>query len=315
VLLFVDTTRWEGAAGAGTSFLLVFAIAIAVTSIPVISRIMFDLGILETSFARIVLGVAVIEDVVLYILLAIALGLVQGASGDVYGLPDALGLDPASGLATAYHVFVTVGFLALALTLGPPIYRWILRFRFNVVERGSAIGFQLIFMFLATVVAVFLGVVALFGAFVGGIVVASSSSENAARAREEIKSFSFAFFIPVYFAIVGLRLDLLRDFEPLSFLVFTAFACIAKSASVYLGARIAREPRTSAINLAVALNARGGPGIVLASVAWDARIIDDGFYTTLVLLAVLTSLAAGSWLESVVRSGRPLRAERSTAEA
>jgi len=119
----------------------------------------------------------------------------------------------------------------------------------------------------------------------------------------------------VYFAIVGLRLDLLRDFEPLSFLAFTAFACIAKSASVYLGARIAREPRTSAINLAVALNARGGPGIVLASVAWDARIIDDGFYTTLVLLAVLTSLAAGSWLESVVRSGRPLRAERSTAEA
>jgi len=315
VLLFVDTTRWEGTAGAGTPFLLVFAIAIAVTSIPVISRIMFDLGILETSFARIVLGVAVVEDVVLYILLAIALGLVQGASGDVYGLPDALGLDPASGLATAYHVFVTVGFLALALTLGPPIYRWILRFRFNVVERGSAIGFQLIFMFLATVVAVFLGVVALFGAFVGGIVVASSSSENAARAREEIKSFSFAFFIPVYFAIVGLRLDLLRDFEPLSFLAFTAFACIAKSASVYLGARIAREPRTSAINLAVALNARGGPGIVLASVAWDARIIDDGFYTTLVLLAVLTSLAAGSWLESVVRSGRPLRAERSTAEA
>jgi Kef-type K+ transport system membrane component KefB len=307
LLSIVDTTRWEGPAGAGTPFLLVFAIAIAVTSIPVISRIMFDLGILETPFARIVLGVAVIEDVVLYVLLAVALGVIRGPSGDAYGLPDLLGLDPRSGLSTAYHVAATVGFLALAWALGPAIYRWVLRFRFNVVERGSAIGFQLAFMFLVSVIAAFLGVVPLFGAFVSGIVAATSSSADAARAREDIKSFSFAFFIPVYFAIVGLRLDLLRDLEPLAFIAFVAFACVVKWGSVYLGARIARERRGSAINLAVALNARGGPGIVLASVAFGAQIISDAFYTTLVLLAVLTSLAAGSWLERVVRSGRPLR--------
>jgi Kef-type K+ transport system membrane component KefB len=309
VLSVLDLTRWQGPAGDGPSFLLVFAIAIAVTSIPVISRIMFDLGILETSFARIVLGVAVIEDVVLYVLLAIALGLVAKGPDDVYGLADALGIDPSSGVATAYHVGVTIGFLAVSLVLGPPIYRRALRFRYNVVKRGSPIGFQLVFMFLATAVAVFLGVVPLFGAFVAGIVVASSSAKGAARARESIKSFSFAFFIPVYFAIVGLRLDLLRDFDPLWFVAFFVFACAAKSASVYLGARLAGEPRTSAINLSVALNARGGPGIVLASVAFDARIINDAFYTTLVLLAVLTSLAAGSWLERAVAGDAPLRAD------
>jgi Kef-type K+ transport system membrane component KefB len=315
LLSILDTSRWEGPAGAGTSFLLVFAIAIAVTSIPVISRIMLDLGILETSFARIVLGVAVIEDVVLYVLLAIALGVVAQTPGEAFGLPDALGLDPSSALATVYHVVATLGFLAVSLTLGPPVYRRVLRFRFNVVKRGSAIGFQLVFMFLATVVAVFLGVVPLFGAFVAGIVVASSSARGAAKAREDIKSFSFAFFIPVYFAIVGLRLDLLRDFNPLWFVGFFVFACAAKSASVYLGARLAREPRSSAINLSVALNARGGPGIVLASVAFDAAIINEAFYTTLVLLAVLTSLAAGSWLERVIRSGRPLRAEPESVPA
>jgi hypothetical protein len=63
----------------------------------------------------------------------------------------------------------------------------------------------------------------------------------------------------------------------------------------------------------VALNARGGPGIVLASVALDARIISPSFYSSLVLLAVVTSLVAGSWLERVVRSGAGLRPE--TAEA
>lgn len=312
-LSVLDPRRWEGPAGAGASFLLVFAIAIAVTSIPVISRIMLDLGILETSFARIVLGVAVIEDVVLYVLLAIALGLVANGPADAYGLADILGIDPSSNVATAYHVVVTIGFLAVSLVLGPPVYRRALRFRYNVVKRGNPIGFQLVFMFLATAVAVFLGVVPLFGAFVAGIVVASSSAKGAARARESIKSFSFAFFIPVYFAIVGLRLDLLRDFDPLWFVAFTLFACAAKSASVYVGARLAGEPRPSAMNLSVALNARGGPGIVLASVAFDARIINDAFYTTLVLLAVLTSLVAGSWLERVVASGAPLRPESRAA--
>jgi Kef-type K+ transport system membrane component KefB len=189
----------------------------------------------------------------------------------------------------------------------------VLRFRYNVVRRGSAIGFQLVFMFLATAVAVFLGVVPLFGAFVAGIVVASSSAKGTAAAREDIKNFSFAFFIPVYFAMVGLRLDLVRDFDLLFFLWFTAFACLAKSASVYLGARAARESAATSTDLAIALNARGGPGIVLASVALDAAIISETFYSTLVLLAIVTSLAAGWWLGRAVRTGRPLREEPSLA--
>ena len=60
------------------------------------------------------------------------------------------------------------------------------------------------------------------------------------------------------------------------------------------------------LNLAIATNARGGPGIVLASVAYDAGIVNATAYTTLVLLAVLTSQAAGAWLEYVLRKGWPL---------
>jgi hypothetical protein len=70
--------------------------------------------------------------------------------------------------------------------------------------------------------------------------------------------------------------------------------------------RLAGQDRGGAVNLSVARNARGGPGIVLASVAFDAGIIDDECLLTLVLVAVLTSLAADSWLERVVRRGRPL---------
>jgi hypothetical protein len=53
----------------------------------------------------------------------------------------------------------------------------------------------------------------------------------------------------------------------------------------------------------VALNARGGPGIVLASVALDAGIIREGFYTSLVMLALIASVLAGSWLQATLRRG------------
>jgi Kef-type K+ transport system membrane component KefB len=297
-----------GAAGDHTAFMLVFALAIAVTSIPVISRIMFDLGILETAFARIVLAVAVLEDVAIYVLLAIALGLVAGGSGEGLGLPAMLGLEPGSATSIGFHVVATIAFLGLALWIGPPIYRSMLRFRFNVVKRGSAVAFQIVFMLAVTMIAVALDVVPLFGAFVAGIVVGSAEGTTGAEAaRETIRSFSFAFFIPLYFAIVGLRLDLLDGFEPLFFLLFLVVACLAKYASVWLGARWAGESRAGAHNLGVALNARGGPGIVLASVAFDAGIVDGGFYAVLVMLAIVTSLVAGSWLGRLVRTGAPLR--------
>jgi len=297
-----------GTAGDRTAFVLVFALAIAVTSIPVISRIMFDLGILETAFARIVLAVAVLEDVAIYVLLAIALGLVAGGSGEGVGLPALLGLEPGSAASIGFHVAATLAFLGVALWVGPPIYRSMLRFRFNVVKRGSAIAFQIVFMLAVTMVAVALDVVPLLGAFVAGIVVSSAEATTGAEAaRETIRSFSFAFFIPLYFAIVGLRLDLLDGFEPLFFLLFLLVACVAKYASVWIGARWAGESRSGAHNLGVALNARGGPGIVLASVAFDAGIVDGGFYAVLVMLAIVTSLVAGSWLGRVVRTGAPLR--------
>jgi Kef-type K+ transport system membrane component KefB len=165
------------------------------------------------------------------------------------------------------------------------------------------------------VLATLLGVIPLFGAFLAGIAIGSSGRDGAAEARETIRAFSLAFFVPVYFAIVGLRLDLLHEFSPLFFGLFFAVACAAKAASVWAGARLAGESDRGAFNLAVALNARGGPGIVLASVAFDAAIISQQFYAVLVLLAILTSLLAGAWLEREVRGGVPLRAARPESRA
>lgn len=306
VLQIFDESRFYGTAGDRTAFLLVFGIAIAVTSIPVISRIMFDLGIIRSSFARVVLSAAVIEDVILYVVLAIALGLVQGEQGDTFGLVEVLGLGPNSEFAVAYHVVVTLVALGAFILVAPPALRAVLRLRYGVEDFASPIAFELAFMFIATAAFIFLGISGFFGAFVAGIVV-SNAADDPPRTRAAMKNFSFAFFIPVYFAIVGLRLDLIHGFDPLFFAWFVAFACAAKALSVYAGARLAGESRSAATNFAVAMNARGGPGIVLASVAYDAGIINEDFYGALIVLVIVTSMAAGAWLQRSIRTGKPLR--------
>jgi Kef-type K+ transport system membrane component KefB len=111
-----------------------------------------------------------------------------------------------------------------------------------------------------------------------------------------------AFFIPIYFAVVGLQLDLLHGFVPLFFISYLLLACVIKTVSVYAGARVGGQAPYTSVNLAVAMNARGGPGIVLASVVFGAGIVNQSFYGVLVLLAVITSMLAGSWLQRVPRS-------------
>jgi Kef-type K+ transport system membrane component KefB len=88
--------------------------------------------------------------------------------------------------------------------------------------------------------------------------------------------------------------------------IFLIVACGIKLFSVGLGARMAGFRGLDVLNLAIATNARGGPGIVLASVAYDAGIVNAQVFTTLVVVAILTSQAAGAWLELVLRKGWPL---------
>jgi len=303
----VAVNAWDGAdrllgpAADRTAFALIFALAMAVTSIPVISRIMSDLGLLGTRFARIVLSVAVLEDLVVYVVLNIALARVV-LSESRFGLPSLLDIAPATALGQTYYVVCTLAFFTLPLLLGPEFVGRLARMRGNAVRRGSAVGFQLVVLLVLTGCAALIGVAPIFGALVAGILTADLHPPDDG-ARRTIHSFSYAFFIPLYFALVGLRLDLVHDFQPLFFLGFLALACLVKALSCYLGARLAGENPPDARNLAVALNARGGPGIVLASVAFDAEIIDAGFYTSLVMLAIVTSLVAGSLLQRALARG------------
>ena len=114
--------------------------------------------------------------------------------------------------------------------------------------------------------------------------------------KQRIADIAIWFFVPIYFALVGLRLDLAHQFDvPLTLLFIVASTAI-KLASCTIAARAAGAGWARALDYGVAMNTRGGPGIVLASVAHAAGIIDDRMFTALVLASILTSLATGLWL-------------------
>src|SRR5947209_2749307 len=279
-----------------TALLLVMSIAVAVTSIPVISRIFFDLKILHTRFARLVLGVAVLEDIGLWAVLAVATALAES------------GNSPRTNIAT--HIIVTLVYFGLGLTLVPRALKRISKSRFNLLAINSPVTFTLLIAFGYVAVAGLLDVNLVFAAFLAGFAI---SRKRLGEALETISSFSFALFIPAYFALVGYSLIFGKSFSLAMLLAFLAGACLLKLAAVALGSRLAGFKGLDIINLAVATNARGGPGIVLASVAYEAGIISAAFYTTLVLVAVLTSQVAGAWLELVLRRGWQLLSADSAA--
>jgi len=280
-----------GAVNQRTPVLLVVGIAVAVTSIPVISRILHDMNILHTRFARLVLGVAVLEDIVLWAVLAIATAL--AAAGSV---PQA---------TIARHVAATIVYFGVGMILAPKLLKRLNRANWNVLARTSPVGYVVAVLLAYAAVAAALDVSLVFAAFLAGFGMAKDS-ERLADSLDALKKLSFAVFIPIYFAVVGYRLDLSKSFSFSMLAIFMVGACALKLVSAGAGARLGGFSWRDSLNLAVATNARGGPGIVLASVAFDAGIINAAFYTTLVLVAVLTSQAAGGWLEYVLRKGWPL---------
>jgi Kef-type K+ transport system membrane component KefB len=175
-------------------------------------------------------------------------------------------------------------------------------------------------VFLAYVaVASALDVTPAFAAFLAGFgLIGGIEGTERLRFRgpmESLSAVAHSFFVPLYFAIVGLQLDFGKTFSLpilLGFLFGSSAVTIACGA---LAARLAGFRGIGVVNLAITTNARGGPGILLASVGYAEGIISQGFFTALVLTAVLTSQCCGAWLAFVLRRGWSLLGETPEQEA
>ncbi|HVW35180.1 MAG TPA: cation:proton antiporter [Acidimicrobiia bacterium] len=281
-----------GAQGNTSSITIIIGIAVAITSIPVISKIFLDLGIMHTRFARICLTVATVEDIALWGLLAVAISLSKAGDPSLHDL-----------IKTP---LVTIAFFAVAMLALPRLLNGLLRTPAHHVVDNRPVRFALLACFAMVAISELLGVKDMFGALLAGMAICRLPNDVVDVVRTKVKAFALVFFTPIYFAIVGLKLDLVKSFDIKFFLGFFLFCTVVKTLATVVAGRLGTGDWLSTANLAAALNARGGPGIVLASVAFDAKIIDERFFVTLVLTAVVTSLFAGGWFRYVLSKGWPL---------
>jgi Kef-type K+ transport system membrane component KefB len=291
-----------GEAGRTTPVLLVLAVSVSVTSIPVISRIFIDLGIIQTRFASLVLGFAVLEDIALWAALTVATGLAKSPS-----------LNAGVTWQIFAHVLVTFAYMAAGLGLAPHLLKRVHDARWNLLIKASPTGYLFFVLFIYIALAGLLDINLVFAAFLAGFGLVGGMQGNE-RGRfsaplESVSKVGTGVFIPVYFAVVGYKLSLGRGFSFTMLAEFVLISSVIAMISFAVAARCAGFKGLDLVNLIITKNARGGPGIVLASVAYDAGLINAQFYTTLVLTAVLTSQAAGAWLRFVLGRGWPLLSE------
>lgn len=142
------------------------------------------------------------------------------------------------------------------------------------------------------------GINIMYSAFIVGYVVKSLfGKDNETRTRMKyLEKFVFSFFVPIYFALVGIQLNVIHNFSAARFFLFFAIAFGLEFAGTWIMLIASKLENRTKINFAITMNARGGPGIVLATVAYSYDIISIEFFTVLILTTMLSSMIAGYWL-------------------
>tara|TARA_R110000868_G_scaffold155691_6_gene382177 strand:+ start:48025 stop:49284 length:1260 start_codon:yes stop_codon:yes gene_type:complete len=274
------------------SLKIIIAISVAVTSIPVISKIFIDLNIINTRFSKIVISAATLQDILLWIALSIATGLVEQKV--------------MNGFFIFSKILITILFFFFAVVVSPYLYRFLNSFRFNLLKKSSNMSYILVICFLFAAVASVLEVNVVFGAFLAGILVSLNDEQEFEKAKDHVKQLGVSFLVPMYFAIVGLKLNILKSFNFEFFVFFLFFSTFFELVGVMTFLTLIKTKLRTSFNFAMAMNTRGGPGIVLATIAFDLGIINEVFFVTLVLTAIVTSLASGWWFRFLQNKKIPL---------
>ena len=249
-------------------------LALAATSIGITSRVLAEMGVLDRTFARVVLGAAVIDDVLALILIGIVSG---AAEGDVSG----------STLLVAVAAFglVGLGFAAArrARGLKREIFTWPLFADTPLVP-------AFILMFAVALVSAAVGLAAIIGAFVAGLIVAETEAQD--ELEHEIRPLGLI-FTPFFFAVTGAQVDVSALLNPgiaVLAVVLTVAAVVTKSVGGLIGARSLGRWGSTAVGFGMV--PRGEVGIVVANLGLAAGLLSQGLFGAVLVAVVLTTVIA-----------------------
>jgi Kef-type K+ transport system membrane component KefB len=274
-------------------FALFFAIAISISALPVIAKTLMDMGLYRSDFGMVVVSAAIFNDLVGWIVFAVVLGLIGDQSGD--------------GNSIMLTIALTLAFVAATLTVG----RWLIHKSLPVVKAytrwpGGELSFALVLGLLGAAFTQWIGIHAIFGAFIVGVAIGDSSHLRE-RSRVIIDKFISFIFAPVFFASVGLKVNFFAHFDFLLVLTILTIACVCKLIGGFIGARWGEMPRREAWAVGFAMNSRGAMEIILGIIALEAGIIQERLFVALIIMAIVTSMMSGPFMQMILRTGKERR--------
>jgi len=272
-----------------TAQCLFLGTALAITAVPATVRILMDLGQLETAVGQTIVSAAVFDDILSLLLLAWLTGMI--AAGEPPGLMEFAVL---SGKIIAF--FVITGIIGLYL------FPWGGRFMHHLKAQELEISAMLVAAFAFGVLAEMLGLHFIVGSFVAGLFVGRKTIDVASyeRVRHAISAMTFGFLAPIFFASIGLHLNLdALTGAPLFLAVLIGAAFFGKVAGAGGAARIfGFGPRDSAA-IGVGMSPRGAVELVIAGIAMkaglfavgaDASPVVQNLFSAVVIMAVVTTV-------------------------
>lgn len=272
-------------------FALFFATALSISALPVIAKTLMDLGLYRSDLGMVVIASAVFDDLTGWIIFAVILAMMgQSHHFEIW-----------------QTIALTLSFAAFMLTIG----RWIIHRTLPFVQArfswpGGVLGFALTLALLGAAFTEWIGVHAIFGAFLVGVALGDSQHLRE-RTRATIEQFVSFIFAPLFFASVGLHVNFYERFELTLVLIVLGIACVGKLVGCALAARLAGMAPRQSWALGSAMNARGAMEIILGLLALQAGLIRERMFVALVVMALVTSMMAGPLMQRILRRKKPKR--------
>jgi Kef-type K+ transport system membrane component KefB len=272
-------------------FALFLGTAMSITAIPVLGRIMMELNITRTRLGSVTIAAAAVDDAAGWILLASVAGVVQAQ----FALRN-----------TLLMAAETVGFgLLLLLLARPALKAWARRaVRPDDGELSvNALVVLLAVMFLCAIITNWIGIFAVFGAFILGAILSGNADFHVAVNRR-LRDFVTAFFLPIFFSYTGLRTDIgsLQSWDAwLLCGLVTATAFLGKFGGCGLAAWAGRYSLREAGCIGALMNTRGLMALIVINLGKDLGVVPDNVFCMLVLMALFTSLATTPLVVRIMR--------------
>nr|ABC02797.1 putative antiporter [Actinomadura melliaura] len=278
-------------------FALFLGVAMCVSAIPVIAKTLMDMKLIHRDFGQLTLTAGVLDDAFGWLMLSVISAMAT------------TGVRAGTVLTSAATLLAVVLF---AFTLGRPLVKGCFRLAARSGEAGPTVATTVVLVVLAAAGTQALGLEAVFGAFLCGVLISEYGRPDPARLAP-LRLLVMSMLAPIFFATAGLRIDLTELARPpvlLAALLILAVAVAGKFAGAYLGARFSGLSSWEGLALGAGLNARGVIEILIAMIGLRLGVLNTAAYTIIVLVAVVTSLMAPPILRLAARRIEHTEAER-----